>query len=42
MLQLPPETVIHGRLLTPAGQPAKGVQVALDGFFNDLEHSGMY
>ncbi len=32
MLQLPPETVIHGRLLTPAGQPAKGVQVALDGF----------
>ena len=31
-LQLPPETLIHGRLLTPSGQPAAGVRVALSGF----------
>jgi beta-lactamase regulating signal transducer with metallopeptidase domain len=29
-----PEVPIHGRLLTPAGQPAAGVRVFLDGFHN--------
>ena len=41
-LQLPPETLIHGRLLTPGGQPAAGVRVALDGFRNAVKPEGMY
>ncbi len=42
-LQLPPETLIHGRLLTPSGQPAAGVRVALAGFHERLSsREGMY
>jgi 5-hydroxyisourate hydrolase-like protein (transthyretin family) len=36
-LRLPHEVVVRGRLLTPAGQPAAGVRVALDGFYNDAK-----
>ena len=41
-LHLPAETVIRGRLLTPAGQPAKGVRVTLVGFYSESERTGMY
>ncbi len=41
-ISLPPEKLIHGRLLTPAGQPAKGVRVVLSGFYNESEHTGMF
>ncbi len=41
-LQLPTEMLIHGRLLTPAGQPAKGVRVVLAGFYNEVAKTGMY
>jgi beta-lactamase regulating signal transducer with metallopeptidase domain len=42
---LSPEVLIHGRLLTPAGTPAAGVRVLLNGFHNDTkrdEYEGMY
>src|SRR5208283_4928021 len=34
-MTLAPEVLIHGRLLTPAGTPAAGVRVLLNGFQND-------
>ncbi len=33
--------VLQGRLLTPGGMPAEGVQVKLDGFYNDTTGEGM-
>ncbi len=43
-MTLAPEVLIHGRLLTPAGAPAAGVRVLLNGFHNDaMNHSeGIY
>jgi len=41
-LRLPPEVVIRGRLLTPAGMPASDVRVTVNGFNNDQTHGGMY
>ncbi len=42
VVRLPEEAVVHGRLLTPAGQPARDVRVTLDGFHNEKEKTGMY
>jgi beta-lactamase regulating signal transducer with metallopeptidase domain len=33
-LRLPPQVMIHGRLLTPSGAPAAGVRVALETIFD--------
>jgi len=38
-ITLAPEVLIHGRLLTPAGAPAAGVRVILNGFHNDAKRS---
>ena len=43
-ITLAPEVLIHGRLLTPAGAPAVGVRVLLNGFQNDAKRNleGIY
>jgi 5-hydroxyisourate hydrolase-like protein (transthyretin family) len=43
-IALAPEVSIHGRLLTPAGTPAAGVRVLLNGFHDDSgkSRSGIY
>jgi hypothetical protein len=41
-LRLPPEVVIRGRLLTPAGKPASDVRVTVNGFHDDQTQGGMY
>lgn len=42
-VHLPPEVVVRGRLLTPAGRPAVGVRVAWNGFYNDANaEEGMH
>lgn len=43
-ITLAPEVLIHGRLLTPAGAPAAGVRVLLNGFQNDAKRNseGIY
>ena len=43
-ITLAPEVLVHGRLLTPAGAPAAGVRVLLNGFQNDAKRDseGIY